>query len=99
MEMLVSAGFDRTINFWDLQTGACVRTWQMGQSICAIAFNPAGDILASGSIERTIGLWDVATGKCLQTLIGHTDWILHVAVSPFNELVSASKDNTLKIWS
>ena len=44
-------------------------------------------------------MWDVATGKCVATLEGHSDTVRSVAVfSGGRRVVSASKDNTLKVW-
>jgi WD40 repeat protein len=43
-------------------------------------------------------LWDLM-GNCLQTFIGHTDMILSVNFSPDGkQIVSASVDNSLKLW-
>ena len=38
--------------------------------------------------------------KCIQTLQGHSNWVLSVIYLPDkDQLVSASYDKTLKIWS
>ena len=39
------------------------------------------------------------TGRCLQTLTGHTDYVWSASYSPDGtKIVSASGDNTIKIW-
>jgi WD40 repeat protein len=44
-------------------------------------------------------VWDLETGQDLRTLIGHTDSVRGVAITPDGRhAVSASSDNTLKVW-
>src|SRR5262249_40944766 len=53
----------------------------------------------AGTRGNTIDLVDLATGKKELRLVGHKDWVNHVAFSPDGRtLVSASKDRTLKQW-
>jgi WD40 repeat protein len=35
---------------------------------------------------------------CLRTLEGHTNWVSDVIFAPGDKLISASQDNTIKIW-
>jgi WD40 repeat protein len=49
------------------------------------------------SLEGGNGL--VATGRALRTLEGHSAWVAAVAVTPDGQrAVSASDDNTLRVW-
>jgi WD40 repeat protein len=44
-------------------------------------------------------VWELASGKGSQTLAGHSDIVLGVAVTPDGKRgVSASYDHTLKVW-
>ena len=44
-------------------------------------------------------MWDLESGRELRTLEGHSDWVTGVAVTPDGKrAVSASEDNTLKVW-
>ena len=44
-------------------------------------------------------MWDTTTWQETLTLRGHTDWVHSVSWSPDGmRLVSASKDETVKIW-
>jgi WD40 repeat protein/DNA-binding XRE family transcriptional regulator len=62
-------------------------------------FSPDGSLLA-GISGNTIKIWDAATGRELLRLDGHTDWVMGLAFSPDGkQLVSASLDGTVKIWS
>jgi len=50
--------------------------------IVSVAFSPDGGILVSGSTDNTVKVWDASTGQCLSTLLGHSDRVRTVAISP-----------------
>src|SRR5262249_23995281 len=71
---LASAGADKRIKLWDVQTGNNTATLQGHTGIVySVAFSPDGKTLASSSIDKTIKVWDVQTGKEQITLMGHMD--------------------------
>jgi len=44
-------------------------------------------------------LWNLDTGKQIRTLLGHSETVTSLALSPDGKtLVSGSEDNTIKIW-
>jgi WD40 repeat protein len=56
---LVSAGDDRTIRFWDAQTGQETLTLRGHLlRVLALAFTRDGKRLASGSEDGTVTIWD-----------------------------------------
>src|SRR5207253_3034613 len=79
---LASGSMDKTIKFWDAQTGALKQTLTGHDEVVkTVAFSPDGTILASGSDDKTIKCWDVQTGALRQTLTGHSNGIHAVAFS------------------
>jgi serine/threonine protein kinase/WD40 repeat protein len=91
-KILASAGKDRTITLWD------VDSWQIRGTLSGhpgdivdLAFTPDGGKLASvtSSADRCyIRLWDVATAKPAGTLGGQSSGIWGVAWSPDSSLVT-----------
>ncbi|MBN1221418.1 MAG: hypothetical protein JXM69_21015 [Anaerolineae bacterium] len=99
-QTLASAGGDKTIRLWDLQTGS-QRQILVGHEggVLDVDFSPDGTRLASSSADRTIILWDLATGKPSLTLTGHTNFVWEVAFSHNGQyLASAAGDSTARIW-
>lgn len=57
-QTVASGSKDKTIQLWDVATGALVKTL-VGHTdwVWSVAFSPDGQMLASGSEDHTIKLW------------------------------------------
>ncbi|MEN8220105.1 MAG: WD40 repeat domain-containing protein [Pseudomonadota bacterium] len=110
---LVSAGMEKLIRVWNLETGRTERTLrgQIGEGlegkIYAMALSPDGRWLAAAGwiypecADRcgNIRLYDFPTGKLVALLSGHTDVVLSLAFSPDSRyLVSGSSDENAILW-
>jgi WD40 repeat protein len=109
---LVSAGQDKVIRVWDIETGETVRMFrgQIGAGsegkIYAMALSPDGRWLAVGGLlagireEKTaIRLYNFASGQLVALLKGHTNVVLSLAFSPDSRfLVSGSSDSNARLW-
>ncbi|MFO0891592.1 MAG: serine/threonine-protein kinase [Isosphaeraceae bacterium] len=97
---LVSAGTDRTIRVWDINSGAVVhRLDGHDDTVYALAISPDGRLLASGSTDRTVRIWRLADGRLLHVLEGHVNWVQSLAFHPDgSRLASAGGDRTIRIW-
>ena len=60
--MLASGGWGKSVELWDVQTGAPIAKLK-GHTyhVNSIAFSPDGKTLASGSGDGTVLLWDFAS--------------------------------------
>ena len=59
---------------------------------------PNGNI-ASGGQDSKIKIWDVNKKICLYTLEGHSSIIWDIKYLQKNKLISASDDNSCKLWN
>ncbi len=84
---LASASLDHTVKLWDTQTGTVVKSLPQQDKVYAIAFSPAGKILAIAG-QKTVGVWDVDAGELKQELSGNTYATVAVAFSPDGRLVA-----------
>ncbi|RXW15516.1 hypothetical protein EST38_g10334 [Candolleomyces aberdarensis] len=67
----------------------------------SVAISPDGKHIVSSSSDNTIRIWDMEKGTQVgEPLLGHTDGIRSVAISPTNGelIVSGSDDETILIW-
>jgi WD40 repeat protein len=108
---LISAGDDKVVRIWDVETGELRRTLrgQIGDGhegrIFAAALSPGGETLAAGGYDTTsqygsIRFFDLNTGAVAKVLRGHKDVIHGLAFSPDGKwLASGSRDNTVRLWN
>ncbi|OXB69780.1 UNVERIFIED_CONTAM: hypothetical protein H355_012722, partial [Colinus virginianus] len=82
-ELVASAGLDRQIFLWDVNTltaltasNNTVTTSSLSgnkDSIYSLAMNQMGTVIVSGSTEKVLRVWDPRTCAKLMKLKGHTD--------------------------
>ncbi|XP_077990017.1 WD repeat-containing protein 48-like [Glandiceps talaboti] len=109
-EHVASAGLDKQIFLWDVNTltaltasNNTVTTSSLsGQkdSIYSLAMNQAGTIIVSGSTEKILRVWDPRTCAKLMKLKGHTDNVKALLLNrDGTQCLSGSSDGTIRLWS
>ncbi|KAJ5729015.1 uncharacterized protein N7483_003523 [Penicillium malachiteum] len=100
-QLLASASGDKTVQLWDISTGALKQTLDdSGALIWSIAFSPDGKLLAAGSTYKKVHIWSTATGICQQVLEGYVGSVHSVAFSPDSRLLVSASDysSSVEIW-
>uniref|UniRef100_A0A6G1SI69 U5 small nuclear ribonucleoprotein n=1 Tax=Aceria tosichella TaxID=561515 RepID=A0A6G1SI69_9ACAR len=98
-KLLASVGDDCLVNVWDLRKRKSALTFKDNYQLTAVSFNKTNDQVMVGGIENTINIWDLRKGGKHASLVGHTDTITGLSLSPDgHHLLSNSMDNTLKCW-
>jgi WD40 repeat protein len=98
-ELVVSGSADEKIKIWKSLSGECVHTLtgHMG-SLFSLEF--AKNLLISSGKDGTIRLWDsLNEWKCIRVLYGHTNNVYCLRVNLAGQLVSGSKDKSIRIWN
>lgn len=107
---MATGSLDKSIYVWEIMTGRLVEHLRGHKdTVYSVTFSPNAVNLMSGSHDRTIKMRElsyyapgaisssVENGKCLETLEGHSDYMLSVALTPDgNWLLSGAKDNGLR---
>eukprot|EP00475_Leptophrys_vorax_P032985 TRINITY_DN5151_c0_g1_i4.p1 TRINITY_DN5151_c0_g1~~TRINITY_DN5151_c0_g1_i4.p1 ORF type:complete len:594 (+),score=14.02 TRINITY_DN5151_c0_g1_i4:237-1784(+) len=101
--LLASGGgsADRTIKFWNTQTGVCVNSIDTESQVCALQWSKHDkELLSSHGYSRNqLCLWKYPSMAKVAELSGHTARVLHMAQSPDGAtVVSAAADETLRFW-
>eukprot|EP01126_Amoeba_proteus_P052579 TRINITY_DN6361_c0_g1_i8.p1 TRINITY_DN6361_c0_g1~~TRINITY_DN6361_c0_g1_i8.p1 ORF type:complete len:473 (-),score=75.48 TRINITY_DN6361_c0_g1_i8:369-1610(-) len=102
--LLASGGgtADRTIKFWNTQTGTLMNSVDTESQVCALQWSLHRRELVSshGFSKNQLCVWKYPTMTKLAELTGHSARVLHLAQSPDGTtFLSASADETLKFWS
>lgn len=92
---------DRTMKFWDTQSGSLLNSIDTGSQVTSLAWAPHDrEILSShGFSQNQLTVWKYPSLARVKDLTGHTSRVLHMATSPDGQTVcSAGADETLRFW-
>ncbi|KAF9172372.1 TOR complex subunit lst8 [Mortierella sp. AD011] len=99
--ILVTAGYDHVIRFWEALSGICSRTIQHPDAqVNKLAISPDKQYLAAASNQH-VRLYDINSPNPnpILSFKGHTGNVTAVAFHCEGKwMVTASEDHTLKIW-
>lgn len=101
--LLASGGgtADRTIKFWNSNSGALLNSIDTGSQVCSLLWSKYNKEICSshGFSENQLILWRYPTMTKIQEFTGHTARVLHMEQSPDGScVVSAAADETLRFW-
>lgn len=98
-EFLVSASDDGYIGIWDPRQKGAIDFIETQFPVTAVCLAEAGNELYSGGIDNDIHVWDLRQKKTTYDLLGHTDTITSLALSPDSQtLLSNAHDSTVRTW-
>jgi len=92
---------DRHIRFYNSLTGACVNEVDTGSQVCSLVWSQTEKEILSGHgfSENQLTLWQYPTMTRVAELTGHSQRVLHMALSADGTTVcSAAADETLRFW-
>ncbi|OVA14916.1 Protein kinase domain [Macleaya cordata] len=97
---LASGSDDGAVKLWNINQGGSIGTIKTKANVCCVQFPPdSARSLAVGSADHKIYCYDLRNSRIpLTTLIGHTKTVSYVKYVDSTTLVSASTDNSLKLW-
>lgn len=98
-ELLISGSDDACFSIWDPRTKHAVEFTATDFPITAVAVAEAGNELYTGGIDNNIKVWDMRKKAVIYTMLGHTDTVTSLEVSPDAQtLLSYSHDGLARTW-
>ncbi len=90
---------DGTLRVFDTENFNEIHTIQAHKDgATSVCFLPNSELLVSGGKDAMLRLWDVSTEKCLKEIPAH-NFAIYRLVCVGDQLVSVSRDKTIKVWS
>jgi E3 ubiquitin-protein ligase RFWD2 len=98
---LASGSDDSKVKIWAVNQDHSVATIDSKANVCCVKFNPDNaDLIAFGSADHHIHYYDLRNLRSeLFVFRGHAKAVSYVRFLNNSELISASTDSTLKLWS
>lgn len=101
--LCLTGSADGIARLWSLTgqdaTSEPTRTVQAHRgAILCVAFSPDGKYFATGGDDREIAVFETESGKEKYRLRGHSGAVTSVTFTPRVQLVSAARDNTIRVW-
>jgi WD40 repeat protein len=101
--LILAGGADGKARLWDLDSDSDQPRELEGQhrgAINCVAFTPDGTWCLTAGDDREIMLWEVASGQLKYKFpAGHRAAVTSLRCTPRSQLVSAGRDNTLRLWT
>jgi len=99
-DVLITAGRDNEIKFWDTSSKKLIRAISAGQLwINSIAVSHNGKILATAGQDGNVSLWDVGTGSLITVLGKHRRYVKSICFSPDDAyLFSGGREGQILVW-
>lgn len=96
-DYLVSGSWDTNAKIWDISTRTCIKTLEgHTHSVSVLFVNPS--FIITASIDKNIYFWE--NGIKTKTITGaHSDGIRHLDLDKNLGFLSASNDETAKLWT
>lgn len=101
MQLAASAGMDGNVCIWDLGTLTARHSCAHGGGVVELHWLKESPMLLTCTVTRELRLWDGRSGACLQTLTGHLEAVLCMAVGYTAQgvyVLSGSDDTTARVW-
>eukprot|EP00184_Porphyridium_aerugineum_P003131 CAMPEP_0184693606 /NCGR_PEP_ID=MMETSP0313-20130426/1782_1 /TAXON_ID=2792 /ORGANISM="Porphyridium aerugineum, Strain SAG 1380-2" /LENGTH=774 /DNA_ID=CAMNT_0027151719 /DNA_START=530 /DNA_END=2854 /DNA_ORIENTATION=+ len=99
--MFASASDDGRVKLWSTTQLNSITTLENRANICCVKFNPeSSNHLAFGSADHHVHYYDLRFPREPLTVFrGHSKAVSYIRFLSGTEIVSASTDSTLKLWS
>jgi len=97
---LFSAGEDKMVKCWDLETNQVIRHYHGHLSgVFALKLHPTLDLLVTGGRDAVARVWDMRSKRQVHCLAGHDNTVGTILTKRTDpQVITASYDSTIKLW-
>jgi len=98
---LASGGEDERVRLWELSSGECTATLEVGAPVYSLCVAAQQRVLASGDAAGWIKVWCLETAACLHSFQAHGNEQVNCLAphSSSGGLVSCGHDACIRVWS
>ncbi len=98
---LATAGADKTVRLWDVETSLPVGAPMQHQGeVRSVKFGPKSDLVLTGGVDQTARLWEAATGRQIGPPLPHPGEVHAVAFAPDGKSIAIGcSDGSVRLWN
>lgn len=99
-QIIASGSSDQTIRVWHLNHNKAPQIIHGYQGwVTSVAINSQGNILVSSGTDGTVRLWNLLSCELICTLLGHTDSVFSVVISPDDQIIATASLKEVLLWN
>lgn len=97
---VVSAGTERTMRLWRIQTPSLSRTYRgYGGEIAALDISSDGRYIAAATTDGSIRVWSNSSSRAIRTFKTPQSRAVAIAFGPDRLLATAGDDGKVRVWN
>lgn len=89
--------YGNLIIYKDAVSGTVLRIFEHNNTVCSVAFNFDGSVIASISKDEDIKIWDIHTGRLLKT-IEHVGCVKSISFNSDGCIVATASEERIELW-
>jgi len=94
-----TAGHDGALFVWDAATGQERAKGSHEAGVLGLAWHPTAPVVVTGGMDGSVKVWDARAATCQRTLLGHSQAIQNLHISPPGDLLlTGSDDCSARVW-
>ena len=96
---VLSAGFDKTLYMWNIESGRCVKKIPLKERTTCLAVGADGRYVFVGGDGRMLESYDLDSGEKSRSFEGHKNNLVYLGTDRTGKLLSCDQNGVVCLWN